>query len=70
MASLYTNFLLYSISKYHGIVFHVLIWTILIYQETSEVKRKNAKRTFKSEKEFLEFTLKYQQVIAERDSGN
>ncbi|KAI3458986.1 hypothetical protein Pfo_015649 [Paulownia fortunei] len=35
----------------------------------SEVKRKNVKRTFKSEKEFLEFTLKYQQVIAERDSA-
>ncbi|RVW67406.1 hypothetical protein CK203_061249 [Vitis vinifera] len=37
--------------------------------ETSEVKRKSAKRTFKSEKEFLEFSLKYQQVIAERDTG-
>ncbi|KAL0303125.1 UNVERIFIED_CONTAM: Beta-taxilin [Sesamum radiatum] len=38
-------------------------------QEAPEVKRKNVKRTFKSEKEFLEFTLKYQQVIAERDSA-
>ncbi|XP_057485895.1 uncharacterized protein LOC130772186 isoform X2 [Actinidia eriantha] len=37
--------------------------------ETSEVKRKNTKRTFKSEKEFLEFTLKYQKVIAERDAA-
>nr|GMC55822.1 alpha-taxilin isoform X1 [Ipomoea batatas] len=37
--------------------------------EASEAKRKNAKRSFKSEKEFLEFTLKYQQVIAERDSA-
>lgn len=37
--------------------------------ETTEVKRKNTKRTFKSEKEFLEFTLKYQQVLAERDSA-
>ncbi|XP_058204685.1 uncharacterized protein LOC131318747 isoform X2 [Rhododendron vialii] len=37
--------------------------------ETSEVKRKNTKRAFKSEKEFLEFTLKYQQVLAERDSA-
>uniref|UniRef100_A0A5B7A6M2 Putative beta-taxilin isoform X1 n=1 Tax=Davidia involucrata TaxID=16924 RepID=A0A5B7A6M2_DAVIN len=37
--------------------------------ETSEVKRKNTKRTFKSEKEFLEFTLKYQQVLAERDAA-
>lgn len=37
--------------------------------ETTEAKRKNAKRTFKSEKEFLEFTLKYQQVLAERDSA-
>ncbi|XP_019194452.1 PREDICTED: beta-taxilin-like [Ipomoea nil] len=37
--------------------------------EASDVKRKNVKRTFKSEKEFLEFTLKYQQVLAERDSA-
>ncbi|KAL2549563.1 Taxilin [Forsythia ovata] len=37
--------------------------------EASEVKRKTVKRTFKSEKEFLEFTLKYQQVLAERDSA-
>lgn len=39
------------------------------FQESAELKRKNPKRTFKSEKEFLEFTLKYQQVLAERDSG-
>ncbi|KAK6136227.1 hypothetical protein DH2020_030059 [Rehmannia glutinosa] len=38
-------------------------------KEATEVKRKNVKRTIKSEKEFLEFTLKYQQVIAERDSA-
>ncbi|XAR52389.1 hypothetical protein NMG60_11020442 [Bertholletia excelsa] len=38
-------------------------------EEASEVKRKNAKHTFKSEKEFLEFTLKYQQVLAERDAA-
>uniref|UniRef100_A0A0V0I8T7 Putative beta-taxilin-like n=1 Tax=Solanum chacoense TaxID=4108 RepID=A0A0V0I8T7_SOLCH len=37
--------------------------------EASETKRKTVKRTFKSEKEFLEFTLKYQQVLAERDSA-
>ncbi|RAL40280.1 hypothetical protein DM860_006350 [Cuscuta australis] len=37
--------------------------------EASEGKRKNAKRGFKSEKEFLEFTLRYQQVITERDSA-
>ncbi|KAJ9129256.1 hypothetical protein P3X46_033953 [Hevea brasiliensis] len=37
--------------------------------ETTEAKRKNAKRSFKSEKEFLEFTLKYQQVLAERDAA-
>ncbi|XP_057798981.1 uncharacterized protein LOC131014867 [Salvia miltiorrhiza] len=37
-------------------------------KEAPEVKRK-VKRTFKSEKEFLEFTLKYQQVITERDSA-
>lgn len=40
-----------------------------MFQEASEGKRKNAKRTSKSEKEFLEFTLKYQQVLAERDYG-
>ncbi|KAG8380479.1 hypothetical protein BUALT_Bualt06G0019600 [Buddleja alternifolia] len=38
-------------------------------KEASEVKRKTVKRTFKSEKEYLEFTLKYQQVIVERDSA-
>ncbi|CAN1174211.1 Txlna [Linum perenne] len=38
-------------------------------QESSEIKRKNVKKTFKSEKEFLEFTLKYQQVLSERDSA-
>ncbi|PHT31977.1 hypothetical protein CQW23_28314 [Capsicum baccatum] len=37
--------------------------------EAPETKRKTIKRTFKSEKEFLEFTLKYQQVLAERDSA-
>ncbi|XP_060675705.1 uncharacterized protein LOC107413653 isoform X2 [Ziziphus jujuba] len=37
--------------------------------ETTETKRKSVKRTFKSEKEFLEFTLKYQQVLAERDAA-
>ncbi|XP_071930339.1 uncharacterized protein [Coffea arabica] len=37
--------------------------------EATEGKRKNAKRTFKSEKEILEFTLKYQHVLAERDSA-
>ncbi|KAL4621396.1 hypothetical protein ACB092_06G224500 [Castanea dentata] len=36
--------------------------------ETTEAKRK-VKRAFKSEKEFLEFTLKYQQVLAERDGA-
>lgn len=40
----------------------------LISQETGE-KRKSSKRTIKSEKELLEFTLKYQQVLAERDAG-
>lgn len=51
-------------------IFHAIInLIILILQEAAEVKRKNTKRTFKSEKEFLEFTLKYHQVIAERDSG-
>lgn len=39
-------------------------------QETVETKRKGSKNMFKSEKEFLEFMLKYQQVLSERDSGN
>ncbi|KAK1421245.1 hypothetical protein QVD17_23434 [Tagetes erecta] len=38
-------------------------------KDTSEVKRKSAKRTFKSEKEFLEFTLSYQKVLSERDAA-
>ncbi|KAL6552854.1 hypothetical protein OROHE_008218 [Orobanche hederae] len=38
-------------------------------KEASEVKRKNVKRTFKTEREFLEFTLRYQQVVAEKDSA-
>ncbi|XP_012459976.1 uncharacterized protein LOC105780289 isoform X1 [Gossypium raimondii] len=37
--------------------------------ETTGTKCKNAKRTFKSEKEFLEFSLKYQQIVAERDAA-
>ncbi|KAK7270358.1 hypothetical protein RIF29_23439 [Crotalaria pallida] len=36
--------------------------------ETGE-KRKSGKRTLKSEKELLEFSLKYQQVLAERDAA-
>ncbi|CAH8383808.1 unnamed protein product [Eruca vesicaria subsp. sativa] len=32
-------------------------------------KRKSSKNVFKSEKEFLEFMLKYQQVLSERDSA-
>ncbi|KAL3656109.1 hypothetical protein CASFOL_000505 [Castilleja foliolosa] len=35
---------------------------------TSEVKRKNVKRTSKSEKEVLDLTLRIQQLIVERDS--
>jgi len=42
--------------------------SFLICQATGE-KRKSAKRTLKSEKELLEFTLNYQQVLAERDAG-
>ncbi|XP_076898193.1 uncharacterized protein LOC143551695 [Bidens hawaiensis] len=38
-------------------------------KDTSEVKRKSVKRTFKSEKEFLEFTLSYQKVLSERDAA-
>lgn len=43
--------------------------TLVLFQDTSEVKRKSAKRTFKTEKEFLEFTLSYQKVLSERDAG-
>ncbi|CAM8898687.1 unnamed protein product [Rhodiola kirilowii] len=35
----------------------------------TEIKPKGVKRAAKSEKEFLEFTLRYQQVLAERDSA-
>lgn len=41
----------------------------ILLQDTSEVKRKSVKRTFKTEKEFLEFTLSYQKVLSERDAG-
>lgn len=41
----------------------------MVFQESSEAKRKVGKRNTKSEKELLEFTLKYQKVIAERDAG-
>lgn len=53
-------------SKYSSLCF---ISLLLITQENTETKRKSSKRTFKSETEFLEFTLRYQQVIAERDAG-
>lgn len=38
-------------------------------KDTSEVKRKSSKRTFKTEKEFFEFTLSYQKVLSERDAA-
>ncbi|KAG6512653.1 uncharacterized protein LOC121976861 isoform X2 [Zingiber officinale] len=38
-------------------------------KESSETKRKIVKRNAKSDKELLEFTLKYQKVVAERDAG-
>ncbi|XP_057516810.1 uncharacterized protein LOC130798010 isoform X1 [Amaranthus tricolor] len=37
--------------------------------ETLEGKRKTSKRTLKTEQEFLEFTFKYKQVLAERDAA-
>lgn len=43
---------------------------LICTQEAVETKRKGSKNMFKSEKEFLEFMLKYQQVLSERDSGN
>ncbi|KAF3527716.1 hypothetical protein DY000_02036746 [Brassica cretica] len=38
-------------------------------QEAVETERKTSKNMFKSEQDFLEFMLKYQQVLSERDSG-
>ncbi|XP_074582758.1 uncharacterized protein LOC141839012 isoform X2 [Curcuma longa] len=38
-------------------------------KESSETKRKIVKRNTKSDKELLEFTLKYQKVVAERDAA-
>lgn len=38
-------------------------------EEISEGKRKSSKRNLKSEKEFLQFSLKYQQVLSERDAA-
>ncbi|KAK4790576.1 hypothetical protein SAY86_017880 [Trapa natans] len=37
--------------------------------EASETKHKNVKRSSKSEKEIWEFTLKYQQILSERDAA-
>lgn len=51
-------------------IYYNLIVLIIHFQEASEVKRKSTKRSTISEKEFLEFTLKYQQILAERDSGS
>ncbi|KNA08836.1 hypothetical protein SOVF_159170 isoform B [Spinacia oleracea] len=38
-------------------------------KEALEGKRKSSRRTFKTEQEFLEFTLKYKQVLTERDAA-
>nr|VDD21946.1 unnamed protein product [Brassica oleracea] len=38
-------------------------------QEAVETERKTSKNMFKSEQDFLEFMLKYQQVLSERDSA-
>ncbi|KAF2560621.1 hypothetical protein F2Q70_00015266 [Brassica cretica] len=38
-------------------------------QEAVEAERKTSKNMFKSEQDFLEFMLKYQQVLSERDSA-
>eukprot|EP00268_Persea_americana_P033223 TRINITY_DN32952_c0_g1_i1.p1 TRINITY_DN32952_c0_g1~~TRINITY_DN32952_c0_g1_i1.p1 ORF type:complete len:541 (-),score=146.12 TRINITY_DN32952_c0_g1_i1:594-2042(-) len=38
-------------------------------ESSSEVKQRPVRRSLKSEKELLELTLKYQQVIAERDAA-
>lgn len=38
-------------------------------KDTAEVKRKSSKCTFKTEQEFLEFTFKYKQVLAEKDAA-
>ncbi|MBA0776034.1 hypothetical protein Gotri_011093 [Gossypium trilobum] len=59
----------YSLSVELGSVCPELFTYAYLISETTETKRKTAKRTSKSEKEFLEFSLKYQQVIAERDTA-
>ncbi|KAK9684017.1 hypothetical protein RND81_10G180800 [Saponaria officinalis] len=38
-------------------------------KDVAEVKRKSSKRSIKTEQEFLEFTLKYKHVLAERDAA-
>ncbi|KAL9226966.1 hypothetical protein vseg_002718 [Gypsophila vaccaria] len=38
-------------------------------KDVPEVKRKSSKRSIKTEQEFLEFTLKYKHVLAERDAA-
>ncbi|XP_021744138.1 beta-taxilin-like [Chenopodium quinoa] len=38
-------------------------------KEPPEGRRKSSKQTFKTEQEFLEFTLKYKQVLTERDAA-
>ncbi|KAL9419008.1 hypothetical protein AB3S75_036876 [Citrus x aurantiifolia] len=50
-------------------LFRGILWIKCFLKENTETRRKSSKRTFKSEKEFLEFTLKYQQVLAERDAA-
>jgi len=52
----------------HGYIHERLNSLTSFSQETGE-KRKGSKRALKSEKELLEFSLKYQQVLAERDAG-
>lgn len=60
-----------KVSQYYkfNIRLELICCSCLISQEASETKHKNVKRSSKSEKEILEFTLKYQQVLAERDAG-
>ncbi|XP_074276361.1 uncharacterized protein LOC141600083 [Silene latifolia] len=43
--------------------------TLKSRKEVPEVKRKSSKRSIKTEQEFLEFTLKYKHVLAERDAA-
>lgn len=55
-------------------MFSLLLWEecivfLITGIKQEEAKLKTSKNMFKSEQDFLEFMIKYQQVLSERDSG-